>query len=231
MLRFFLRRRFLKLAYCMIFPRPPETLTPSAGKNLRFHPRFSATLTSSLDQVLAGCLQALDHSTPGTNLYTLHRESKDQVSLCSDYHVLLRPVGGILDLCIPLLLGLRNQDSREHLLPRFHVIPSSSSFHPLKPVSNIISFTDLSPPPERNHTHHYLFPCSWRPSIPYPVPVVPVIREKLRKKEEIKRLLNYFCFPECNLHVGQSHKIQYDTGVVIVDSEALNDYKLILINN
>ncbi|MEQ2249326.1 hypothetical protein ILYODFUR_028078 [Ilyodon furcidens] len=144
MLRFFLRRRFLKLTSCLIFPRPRETLTPSAGKNLRFHPRFSATLTSSLDQVSAGCLQALDHSTPGTNQPTLHRESKDQLSLCSDYHVLLRPVGGILDLCIPLLLGLRNQDSREHLLPRFHVIPSSSGFHPLKPLATIHSLPSSS---------------------------------------------------------------------------------------
>ncbi|MEQ2272966.1 hypothetical protein XENORESO_018620, partial [Xenotaenia resolanae] len=106
---------------------PPETLTPSAGKDLCSHPRFSATLTSSLDQVLAGCLQALDHSTPGMNLYTLHHESKDQVSLCSDYHVLLRPVGGILDLCIPIQLGLRNLDSREHLLPWLHVISSTPS--------------------------------------------------------------------------------------------------------
>ncbi|KAK5616655.1 hypothetical protein CRENBAI_003063 [Crenichthys baileyi] len=135
MLCSFLCRRFLKLTSCMILPRPPETLTPSAGKDLRSHPRFSATLTGSLDQLLAGSLQALDHSTPGTNLTTLHRESKDQVSLCSDYHVLLRPVGGILDLCIPLQLGLWNLNSQEYLLPRFHVIPSSGGFHPLKPLA------------------------------------------------------------------------------------------------
>ncbi|KAK5603974.1 hypothetical protein CRENBAI_025216 [Crenichthys baileyi] len=44
---------------------PPVTLTTSTGKDLGFDPRVTTSLTSSLDQVLAGCLQAPDHSTPG----------------------------------------------------------------------------------------------------------------------------------------------------------------------